>query len=223
MNNSSPNFLTSSIGKKYLMGFTGLFLILFLVVHVSVNACIFFNDNGETFNMLAHFMANNFIFHIIEVGLFLGIIIHIVQAAILTRQNNKARPQKYAVQNLTVSSKWYSRSMGLLGTLLLMFLIVHLANFWVPTKVAVFKGEEHNTFESLKLIFSQWYIVAIYLFGLGSLLYHLLHGFQSAFQTFGLNHKKYTPCIKACGFWYSVLITLIFASMPVVMFFGLIK
>ncbi len=223
MSNTSPKFLTSSIGKKFLMGFTGLFLIIFLVVHVSVNACIFFNDSGETFNTIAHFMATNFIFHIIEVGLFLGIIIHIVQAAILTRQNNKARPQKYAVQNLAVSSKWYSRSMGLLGTLLLLFLIVHLANFWVPTKVAVMGGEEHNAFESLKLVFSQWYFVVLYLFGLGSLFYHLLHGFQSAFQTFGLNHKKYMPCIKACGILYSVIIALLFASMPIVMFLGWIK
>ncbi|MCX6294603.1 MAG: succinate dehydrogenase cytochrome b subunit [Bacteroidetes bacterium] len=223
MSNTSPNFLTSSIGKKFLMGFTGLFLISFLVVHVLINACIYFNDGGVTFNMAAHFMANNIIIRVVEVGLFLGIILHIVQALILSFQNNKARPQKYAVQNLAVSSKWYSRSMGLLGTLLLMFLIVHLANFWVPTKIAVFKGEEHNTFESLKTVFANPIILAVYLLGLVSLFYHLLHGFQSAFQTFGLNHKKYTPAIKACGFWYAVLITLLFASMPITLYLGLIK
>lgn len=223
MANTTPNFLTSSIGKKFLMGLTGLFLILFLIVHVSVNACIYFNDGGETFNMAAGFMAHNIIIRIVEVGLFLFIVLHIIQALILTLQNNKARPQKYAVQISTVSSKWYSRSMGLLGTLLLMFLIVHLAHFWVPTKVAVFTGEEHNTFENLKVVFSQWYFVALYLFGLGSLFYHLLHGFQSAFQTLGLNHKNYTPFIKSFGFWYSVIITLIFASMPITMYLGLIK
>ncbi len=223
MSNTSPNFLTSSIGKKFLMGLTGLFLISFLVVHVLINACIYFNDGGVTFNMAAHFMANNIIIRVVEVGLFLGIILHVVQALILTLQNGKARPQKYAVQNSAVSSKWYSRSMGLLGTLLLMFLIVHLANFWVPTKIAVFKGEEHNTFESLKTVFANPIIVAVYLLGLVSLFYHLLHGFQSAFQTFGLNHKKYTPAIKACGFWYAVLITLLFASMPITLYLGLIK
>jgi len=223
MSNASPNFLTSSIGKKFLMGFTGLFLISFLVVHVCINACIYFNDSGETFNMAAHFMANNIIVRIVEIGLFLGIILHIVQAAILIRQNNSARPKKYAVQNLAVSSKWYSRSMGLLGTLLLMFLIVHLANFWVPTKVAVFKGEEHNTFESLKVVFSSPLILIVYLLGLASLFYHLLHGFQSAFRTFGLTHKKYTPFIKSFGFWYSVIITLVFASMPITLYLGIIK
>ena len=223
MNNTSQNFLTSSLGKKFLMGFTGLFLILFLVIHVSVNACIFFNDSGATFNTAANFMSHNIIMRLLEVVLFLGIILHIIQAAILTRQNKKSRPQSYAVQNSAVSSTWYSRSMGLLGTLLLLFLIVHLANFWIPTKIALFKGEEHNSFENLKLVFSQWYIVVLYLFGLGSLFYHLLHGFQSAFQTFGLNHKKYTPCIKSCGLWYSVIITLAFASMPITMFLGWIK
>ena len=237
MSNTSPNFLTSSIGKKFLMGFTGLFLICFLVVHVCINACIYFNDSGATFNMAAGFMANNIIIKIVEVGLFLGIILHVVQALLIVMQNNKARPQKYAVQNLAVSSKWYSRSMGLLGTLLLLFLIIHLANFWVPTKIAVysgskfagynvpdgFTGEIDNPFEKLKLVFAQWYFVVIYLLGVASLLYHLLHGFQSAFRTFGLTHKNYTPFIKSFGFWYSVIIALVFASMPITMHLGLIK
>ncbi len=238
MSNASPNFLTSSIGKKFLMGFTGLFLISFLVVHVCINACIYFNDSGATFNMAAGFMATNIIIRIVEVGLFAGIIIHVVQALILTMQNNKSRPQKYAVQNLTVSSKWYSRSMGLLGSLLLMFLVVHLAHFWVPTKIALygenakfvgynvpegFTGVKDNPFESLKTVFSNPIVVVVYLLGLISLFYHLLHGFQSAFRTFGLTHKKYTPFIKSCGFWYSVIITLIFASMPITLYLGIIK
>ena len=205
------------------MGFTGLFLISFLVVHVSINACIYFNDSGETFNTAAHFMSHNIIVRILEVGLFLGIIAHMVQALIITLDNNKARPQKYAVQNQAVSSKWYSRSMGLLGTLLLMFLIVHLSNFWVPTKIAVYTGKEQNSFEELKVVFANPIIVTVYLLGLVSLFYHLLHGFQSAFQSFGLNHKNYTPFIKSLGFWYSLIICLVFASMPITLFLGLIK
>ena len=220
------------------MGFTGLFLISFLVVHVCINACIYFNDNGETFNMAAGFMANNIIIKVVEVGLFLGIIAHIVQALVISMHNSKARPQKYAVQNQAVSSKWYSRSMGLLGTLLLMFLIVHLANFWVPTKLALygenakfvgynvpdgFAGMKENPFEALKTVFANPIIVTVYLLGLVSLFYHLLHGFQSAFQSFGLNHKNYTPFIKSLGFWYSLLICLLFASMPITLFLGLIK
>lgn len=205
------------------MGLTGLFLVSFLIVHASINACIYFNDGGSTFNAAAHFMAHNPVIRVVEIGLFIGLILHAVQALMLTMQNNKARPVKYAVPAGNVSSKWYSRSMGILGSLLLLFLVVHLANFWVPTKQALFNEMEHDTFAGLKEVFSKWYFVAVYMVGVISLGYHLLHGFQSAFQSLGLNHKKYTPMIKSFGFWFSIIITLLFASMPVTMFLGIIK
>lgn len=216
-------FLSSSIGKKFLMGITGLFLISFLVVHVSLNSAIFFNDGGETFNAGADFMAHNPVIRVLEIGLFVGLLLHIFQALVLTLENRKARPTPYEVVNGAANSKWYSRSMGILGSLLLLFLVVHLSNFWVPTKVAVFSHTEHNTFNSMKEVFSQWYFVAIYLVGVVSLLYHLLHGFQSAFQSLGLNHKKYTPLIKKTGIWFSIIVCALFAAMPVTMFLGLIK
>ena|ERR1035437_348002 len=220
---SKENFLQSSIGKKLVMGLTGLFLISFLVVHVCVNACIFFNDGGATFNTAAHFMSHNIVIRIVEIGLFAGIVLHIIQAYVLIFKNNKARPIKYAVTNGGANSTWYSRSMALLGTLLLMFLVVHLANFWIPTKVAVFSHTEHDSFAGMKIVFAEWYLVAIYLLGVISLSYHLLHGFQSAFQTLGLNHKKYTPIIKKLGMAFSIIVPLIFAIMPISMFMGWIK
>ncbi|MCK6649304.1 MAG: succinate dehydrogenase cytochrome b subunit [Bacteroidia bacterium] len=223
MSTTSGKFLQSSLGKKLLMGLTGLFLVSFLIVHASINACIYFNDGGSTFNAAAHFMAHNPVIRVVEIGLFIGLILHAVQALMLTMQNNKARPVKYAVPAGNVSSKWYSRSMGILGSLLLLFLVVHLANFWVPTKQALFNEMEHDTFAGLKEVFSKWYFVAVYMVGVISLGYHLLHGFQSAFQSLGLNHKKYTPMIKSFGFWFSIIITLLFASMPVTMFLGIIK
>lgn len=219
----SKGFLKSSIGKKVLMGLTGLFLISFLIVHVGINSLIFVNDSGTTFNAGAHFMSHNPVIRVLEIGLFAGLILHIVQALILTLENKKARPVGYAKIDGGANSSWYSRSMGILGSLLLLFLVVHLGNFWVPTKIAVFSHEEHNTFENMKAIFSQWYFVAIYMVGVVSLCYHLLHGFQSAFQSLGLNHKKYTPAIKKLGLWFSIIVCLLFASMPITMFLGLIK
>ena len=216
-------FLSSSIGKKFLMGLTGLFLVSFLVVHVSLNSAIFLNDGGQTFNAGADFMAHNPVIRIIEIGLFAGLILHVFQAFVLTMENKKARPIAYQVVNGSANSSWYSRSMGILGSLLLIFLVVHLGNFWLPTKVAVFSHTEHNTFNEMKLVFSQWYFVTVYLVGVAALLYHLLHGFQSAFQTLGLNHKKYTPLIKKVGIWFSVIVCVLFAAMPITMFFGLIK
>ncbi len=219
----SKGFLKTSIGKKALMGLTGLFLISFLVVHVTLNSFIFFNDGGETFNAGAHFMSHNIIIRILEVGLFIGLLLHIFQALILTLENRKARPVGYAKIDGAANSSWYSRSMGVLGSLLLLFLVVHLGNFWIPTKAALFAHEEHNTFEGLKEVFSKWYFVLIYMVGVISLCYHLLHGFQSAFQSLGLNHKKYTPLIKKLGIWFSIIVCLLFASMPITMYLGLIK
>src|SRR5687767_11556265 len=106
-------FFTSSIGKKFVMGFTGFFLIIFLIVHASVNALIFQQDNGDMFNTVAYFMSHNFFLRIMEIGLFVGLLLHIIQGLILWRQNVKARPVGYKVNRPRANSKWYSRSMGL--------------------------------------------------------------------------------------------------------------
>ncbi len=200
------------------MGLTGLFLVSFLVIHVSINSTIFFNDNGATFNLAANFMAHNPVVRILEIGLMAGLLLHVFQALTLTLENRKARPIGYAKVDGAANSKWYSRSMGILGSLLLIFLVVHLSHFWIDTKVAVFSHKEHNTYEEMNEVFSHWWVVLIYVLGVGSLLFHILHGFQSAFQTLGINHKKYTPLIKKIGIWFSVIVCLLFAAMPITMF-----
>jgi len=227
MSSTSGKFLQSSLGKKLLMGLTGLFLISFLIVHCFLNSFIFFNDGGLMFNMGAKFMATNPIIRVMEIVLFAGLVLHMLQALILTMQNNKARPVKYAVNNGAANSKWYSRSMGILGSLLLMFLIIHLANFWVKSRFTGLPGVDANGNENLyavmQEVFHIWWVVVIYVLGVISLCYHLLHGFQSSFQTLGLNHPKYTPVIKAVGNWFSIIICLTFAAMPISMLIGLIK
>jgi len=205
------------------MGFTGLFLILFLIVHAGINSCIFLNDGGETFNAVAHFMSHNWIMRFLEIGLFVGIILHIIQGLMLWKQNAAARPIKYAVSKANKNSAWYSRSMGLLGTLVLLFLIMHLSHFYVGTKVALYSGDlPHNLFEEMKLVFSDPLIVCLYIIGLIALFWHLIHGFQSAFQTFGLNSKRFTPIIKASGWIYTIIIITAFALMPILMYTGVI-
>lgn len=218
-------FFTSSIGKKLVMGFTGLFLILFLVVHVTINSMIFLNDGGEGFNAVAHFMSHNIIVRILELGLFAGLILHIVQGLMLTSSNNSKRGVRYAVSAASTNSPWYSRSMGLLGSLILIFLVVHLANFWAPARVDLYlKGDpEVNQFADMKDVFSQWYFVVIYLAGVISLFWHLYHGFQSAFQTFGLRTGRYYPMLKWAGAAYSVIVCTLFALMPILLFTKVIQ
>lgn len=213
-----------SIGKKFIMGLTGIFLILFLIVHCGINSLIFLNDGGETFNAAAEFMAHNWLIRFLEIGLFLGFILHIIQSLILTIENKKARKTGYAVSNANANSKWYSRSMGLLGTLILIFLIIHLKHFWVVSRFTdhISSGQE-TLYDEMKEVFENPIVVLIYVLAQISLSYHLMHGFQSAFQTLGLNHKKYTPIIKKIGIIYSILIPFIFALMPLAMYFQIIK
>jgi succinate dehydrogenase / fumarate reductase cytochrome b subunit len=228
------NFFTSSIGKKITMGLTGIFLMTFLIVHCGINAMIFFNDGGETFNHWGHFMGSNLIIRTVEIGLFGFLILHIVQGLMLWKQNVSARPVKYIVNKPQANSKWYSRSMGLLGTLILIFLVLHLYHFWTPSRfggLANIRPLEEtnlteynnqsvlNLFQEMKLVFqNNLLVVIVYVLGVISLCWHLLHGFQSAFQTFGINHKKYTPIIKAAGVGYSIIICLLFALMPVAIY-----
>ena len=224
---SFGNAFSSSIGKKLIMGITGLFLISFLVVHCFLNSLIFVNDGGLTFNMGAHFMATNWIIRAMEVVLFAGLLAHIIQGFRLVLENQAARPVKYAVTAGSANSKWYSRSMGLLGTLLLIFLIVHISKFWVISRFTGIPTLDANGHDDMFIIMVETFknplIVILYVLAMISLAYHLLHGFASAFQTLGWNHKKYSPVIRAVGIWYSIGISLLFAAMPVAIYTGLIK
>ncbi len=228
---SLTKIFTASIGRKFAMGITGLFLISFLVVHCSINALIFVNDGGETFNRAAHFMATNPVIRTMEIVLFAGIIWHIIQSLVLTRMNQKARSIGYAVSGADANSKWYSRWMGLLGTLILIFLIIHLNHFWTGARftgldsgTVMIDGHEYDDmFGEMKLVFGQGWVVVVYILGMISLAYHLMHGFQSAFQSLGLNHKKYTPAIKTIGLLFSIIVPLIFALMPIAVYSGWIS
>ncbi|GAO44554.1 succinate dehydrogenase cytochrome b subunit [Flavihumibacter petaseus NBRC 106054] len=216
------------------MGLTGIFLVLFLIVHVSINACIFadlpiFNaeDNGRMFNVAAHFMGSTVLIRILEYGLFIGILLHIVQGYALTVKNRAARGVGYAVNLGNRGSKWYSRSMGLLGTLILLFLILHLGHFWTKARFTdqlspvTYNGVEmHDMFTRMKDVFASPLVVLVYILGCISLAYHLAHGFQSAFRTVGVHNKKYNILLTSLGYGFSIIVPLVFALMPIAMHFG---
>ena len=207
---------TSSIGKKILMGLTGFFLIIYLIVHASINAMIFYDDDGEKFNAVASFMLHNYFVRFLEVGLFATFILHITQGLLLWKQNRSARKINYVRQKFPREIKWYSRYMGWLGTFLLLFLIMHLYHFWASTKHELyFSGPVIDLYQEMKIIFTNPAWFTLYMIGLVSLLFHLLQGFQSAFQTFGINHRRWTPIIKGIGVFYSVAICILFAMMPI--------
>jgi succinate dehydrogenase / fumarate reductase cytochrome b subunit len=208
------------------MSLTGIFLISFLVIHVGVNACIWARDGGQMFNLAAHFMGTTVVIRILEVGLFAGLLLHIIQGLVLEFQNRTRRKNGYAVRMGNKGSKWYSRSMGLLGTLLLFFLIVHLRQFWGPSRFTDLPATSYNgkevadQFTEIINTFQNPVVVIFYILGCISLMYHLLHGFQSAFRTLGVPNGKYMTIIKNFGFGFAVIISIAFAMMPISVYLG---
>ncbi len=221
---SWKNYFSTSIGKKIQMSLTGLFLIMFLVVHCYINAQIFWNDGGEKFTEAAHFMGTNFVIRTIEIGLFAFLILHIVQGLMLWSKNKSRRTTRYAVQPGNATSKWYSRSMAILGTLVLLFLIVHIPMFWAKNRAAqTFGAGELDLYVMMRDEFQQLWIVIVYVLGCFALAWHLVHGFYSSFQTLGLATNKYKSIIKAVGIGFSIIVPIIFALMPVAFYLGWIS
>ena len=222
------NFLTSSIGRKLIMSLTGLFLIQFLLVHLVGNLQLLIDDNGEAFNIYANFMTTNPVIKTVSYLLYAGILLHAIQGLLLWKQNSGSRSTRYAVSknpNVGFSSKY----MGWLGTIILVFLILHLWQFWLKMKMGVVAditiGSGANAYDVKNLYglvaeaFSNPIYVVAYVIGMFVIGLHLWHGFQSSFQTLGLNHKKYTPLIKGLGMVYSILVPLGFAIIPIYYYF----
>lgn len=209
-------FFSTSIGKKLQMSLTGIFLIVFLLVHCYINAQIFYNDGGTRFNEAAHFMGTNIVIRIVEIGLFALLILHIIQGLSLWVKNRARRGTGYAVSAGNKTSPWYSRSMALLGTLILLFLVLHLSKFWGPNRWSMLTGGgELKLYDMMREEFQVTWVLIVYILGCISLAWHLLHGFYSSFQTLGLGTYRYKGIIKTIGVAFSVIVPLIFIMMPI--------
>lgn len=223
---------TSPVGKKVIMSLTGIFLIVFLIVHAGLNACIWANDGGIMFNKAAHFMGSTVVIRIIEIGLFVFILLHAIQGLLLEAQNRSKRGTGYAIDYGNKGSRWYSRSMGLLGTIVLLFLIIHWIHFWIPSRFTGgveeirYEGDTkpiHNLYALMVVTFKELWVVIAYVVGCISLAYHLAHGFLSAFRTLGVHNNRYVAILKFLGYAFSIIVPLAFAMMPVSMYLGWVK
>jgi len=215
--------LSSTLGRKLLMALTGLFLILFLVIHLIGNLQLLKEDNGQAFNVYAKFMTTNPLIVTISYVNYILILVHVIWALLITVGNRKARgSQGYAVVNN--SSPWTSRNMGVLGTFTLIFLVIHLRGFWyemhwggIPT--VNYDGEEvKDLYATVDAAYSQAWYVGVYVFSMLMLAFHLWHGFASSFQTLGWNHKKYNPVIAFVGKAFAIIVPALFALIPIWMF-----
>ena len=268
--------LKSSIAKKYWMAFTGLFLCLFLLGHLAGNLQLIFSD-ALHFNQYALFMTTNPAVKILSYVTYLSIVFHAIDGIVLTVQNKKARPVAYAKTDGS-SSSFSSRNMAVLGTVILVFIVTHMVNFWavmhfdknmpLQTISIGIQGQEQEYFlttdggylpkaqidqkmikiENRTEFFDAAANVKIkegykdlhkitlaffkdpktglvatifYVLAMVTLAFHLLHGFQSAFQSLGLNNPKYTPAIKKAGAAFAIIVPLLFAIIPVYIHFFL--
>lgn len=210
-------FFTSSLGRKLIMALTGLFLIIFLLVHLTGNAMLLLNDGGESFTGFVVFMEENPVIKISAYILYLGFIIHIIQGISVWLGNRRAKGGSYAVTT-TANASIFSKYMFWFGMVILIFLIIHLADFWLGLKVTHTFHDE-DLYQKVIDKFKDPIYLAIYELGIIALFMHLRHGFQSAFQTLGLNHKKWSPLVKCLGNLYSVLVPLGFFIIPLYIYF----
>jgi succinate dehydrogenase / fumarate reductase cytochrome b subunit len=217
------NFLTTSIGRKFLMSISGIFLMMFIIVHLTVNIMLIFDDSGALFNQAAHFMASNPLIRIMEPLLGIGFLVHIIWSFILSYQNYKARPTGYVKTDQSNASSWASRNMLVLGALILIFLVIHIMNFFYIIKLEyetlltteIGGVEMHDTYSLVAGLFKSSAIYCIVYVIAGILLgFHLGHGFWSAFQTIGINNKTWMKRLQFVGKIYAVVVAAGFAIIP---------
>ena len=226
--------LKSSLAKKYWMAFTGLFLCLFLVGHLAGNLQLLASGEGarDQFNEYALFMTTNPVVQVLSIVTFLSIIFHAIDGVILTMNNRKARPKGYVSFKPSTNTTWSSRNMGILGTVILAFIVVHLVNFWGEMKFGglddtvytTANGQEVKDLYTLTIMTFQdpefgllW--AFIYLVAMIAIAFHLYHGFASGFQSFGLNHPQYNSIIRKLGIAFAIIVPLLFAIIPFYIYF----
>lgn len=222
------NALSTTVGRKVVMAITGLLLCGFLVVHLAGNLLLHAPDGGKSYNEYAHALHKQAaLLAVAEVGLFALFIAHIVIALKLTAENRAARKVGYAMRQskqegrLAMEGTRPDLYMALSGAVVLAFLILHLMDFRFEMRAASFykaaDGSELEPYDKAMSLLSSSNLITIVGYAVGSFFLgaHLAHGFQSAFQTLGINHPKYTPLIKTCGLIFAFVIGVGFASFPV--------
>jgi succinate dehydrogenase / fumarate reductase, cytochrome b subunit len=217
-------FVFTSIGRKFLMSITGIFLLLFILVHLTVNLFLIFDDTGNLYNQGAHFMVSNPVIRVMEPVLALGFIIHIIWSLIIAWENWRARPVNYRKAIRSEALSWSSRNMLILGGLVFVFLVIHIFNFYVRIKFTgspllegtVIGGTEvHNTYALVSTFFKgSLFYCLLYVLGGCLLGLHVTHGFWSAFQTLGFNNKQWMNRLQWIARVYAVTVAVGFSVIP---------
>ena len=216
------DFLCSSIGKKLIMSLSGFFLMVFLVVHLSLNLTALYSR--ELYEATCEFMDKTTAVQLLVPVLAGGFIVHIICSLFIELQNLRARPIGYAVSNKAQAASWASKNMFVLGLIVLGFLIIHFFHFWSKMQLQSFLGHEPaNAYDLLVEFYSQPFYCIFYIVWLCALYFHISHGFWSAFQTLGVTNSNWLPRLKFVAQVYAVVVILAFMFIPVYFYFGLQK
>jgi len=217
------NLKPSSISSKIVLALAGLFLMSFLLVHMSINLLMLCGDGGAMFNKAVGFMTHNFFIKIFEYVLFAGFIVHIIIALFLELRNLYVRPVNYAVSPKSKTS-FFSKYMIHTGIIIFVFLILHFTHFffvkigWVDRPQNV--HDNHDFLSMSQILFGNIGYTIFYIICFIFLSFHLSHAFQGAFQTLGFNHPRYTPTIKVLSVIYAMIIFIGFTIIPVYFLFS---
>ena len=213
--------------RKSMIAATGLFLCLFLIVHLSAN-CILLLPEGMArgmYNSYSTLLRENPLIKIVAYALYLSIILHTVYALLVTLRNRKAKPDKYAVNHTKENSTWASQNMGLIGIFVLLFIVVHLANFWARIKLGMGEGVgvdnfgNKDVYEVTSSLFHNIYYVIFYSLLMIPLGFHLNHGLKSAFKTLGFYHKAGLKILSKVALIYAFIVSILFGIIPFIVYF----
>jgi succinate dehydrogenase / fumarate reductase cytochrome b subunit len=212
--------------KKSLIALTGLFLCLFLIVHLSANCILLLPESiaRDLYNSYSTTLRESPLIKIVAYILYVSIILHAFYALLITLKNRKAKPQKYVLNRSNENSTWTSQNMGFIGTLILLFIIVHLGNFWARIKLGI--GEDvgldamgnKDVYEVTYSLFQNIYFVIFYTLISIPLALHLNHGLKSAFKTLGFYHKKGLKLLAKVSLIYAIIMGVGFGIIPFIVY-----
>ncbi|MBO8474420.1 MAG: succinate dehydrogenase cytochrome b subunit [Bacteroidetes bacterium] len=218
------NIFTSSIGKKLIMSISGLFLIIFLLLHLTINffsvidSCTGnFGSPDGLFALGCEFMSTPIVTIMVPVLAF-GFIIHIIYACYLTYCNIQTRGgyNRYEVASKARTESWASKNMLVLGIIVLGLIALHLTHFWDEMQLKEFMGQEAtDPYLLLTTTFGHWWMVVLYIVWFAALWFHLTHGFWSAFQTIGWSNKLWEKRLKVIGYIFATIIFLGFTTVAI--------
>jgi len=218
----------TSVGRKNLMAITGLFIIFFLIIHLAGNLVLIIPDSffpiefwdnvanqHDMYNAYSHFLVHFWPITVVAWILYAALALHVADALLITINNRKAQGEKYAVTDNSTSS-WISRNMGLLGIAVGVFIIMHMAQFWLPYKVLKTEPDLYNlVLETFKV----WWMVVLYEIGIIAFGLHIIHGIESAHRSLGVYPKKTMNIIKIIALWFSLVMIILYAIIPIILYF----